>query len=226
MSEKDHHKGMGETAKGSSVDQSESGREAGSAVFYRCTCPKCGENALELSGHGVFLRSEFLGVTREGEFGCGDLMLDGEYHWEIECGTCGYRPFSTDVLPAEPLLDWAANHGQAMKQLRFTCTVCGSHSLKKVYRMSRFVRAVYEDAESEERAIYADVALSYEQVIEHGKSVRYCCSEGHGLANDDGTPVETAKQLVEWLKAQQRPNKDNPIGLPGMGLFGPCPPKH
>ncbi len=84
-------------------------------VFHRCTCPECGEDAMELCGHGVFFRSDFLGVTHDAEFGCGEMVLDGEYHWIIACGSCGYEAFNTDVLPNDTLVDWVASHGQAMR---------------------------------------------------------------------------------------------------------------
>jgi hypothetical protein len=208
MSKKDLQKELGEKGNEPSTADNATRRDEDTelSVFYRCTCPECGENTLELSGFGVFFRSEFLGVTNEGEFGCGDLELDGEYHWVLECGSCGYRIFDTDVLPSDTLLDWAAAHGQAINHLEFTCPVCGSECFDNVeihLKRSRSVRAVYEIRDNSETEPHAEVALSFERAVEGGKSVRYCCARGHELAKDDGSPVQNAKELVAWLKARR-----------------------
>jgi predicted RNA-binding Zn-ribbon protein involved in translation (DUF1610 family) len=179
-------------------------------VFYRCTCPECGEDSLELFDFGLFSRSKFLGVTNDGEFGCGHLEIDGEYHWALKCASCGYEALDSDMLSSDTLLDWADAHGQPMKQLEFTCPVCGNNWLDQVeidLKRKREVRAVYEIMEKSKTKPSAEVALSYEQVVVGEKSVRYCCSMGHELAKNDGSPVATGQELVEWLKAQQAVNK-------------------
>lgn len=172
-------------------------------VFYRCTCPECGEDAMELRGHGVFFRADLLGVTHDGDFGCGYMELDGDYHWVIECGECGYTAFDTDMLPPDPLIDCAAASGKAIKQLEFTCPVCESDRVEKVYLMSRSVRALYETSDNEAAEPHAEAALSFEQAIDYGESVRYCCHKGHELTKEDGNPVQTDEDLFEWMKAHQ-----------------------
>ncbi|MFC1836414.1 hypothetical protein ACFL2Q_17110 [Thermodesulfobacteriota bacterium] len=165
-------------------------------VWYRCICPECGEDALELHGLYVFPRAEFLGVTHDGEFGCGHLELDGDYHWVIECRACEYRAFDTDKLLAEPLLEWACANGKAIEELKLTCPVCGDNSLEKTSRMSRSVRTAYETSGNEETGTHAEVALSFAPVLEYGDSVRYCCFKSHELTKEDGSPIRTAEELV------------------------------
>ena len=205
MSEKNFQTELVEKAGDTSVDDRMEQRGTESPVFYRCVCPKCGEDSLELFDFGTFLRSEFLGVTNDGEFGCGDLESDGEYHWVLQCGSCGFKIFDTDMLPSDTLLDWADAHGRAINQQQFSCPVCGSEYLNQVethLERERSVRAVYEIRDNSETEAHAEVALSFERVVRGGESVRYRCDMGgHELAKDDGSPVETAEELVAWLKA-------------------------
>jgi hypothetical protein len=184
-------------------DSGQRGEALQPPLFYRCRCPECGEDALKLNGFGVFFRSKFLGVTNDGEFGCGDLELDGDYHWLIECGSCCYRDFDTDMLPTDSILEWAVAHGKALKTLEFRCPVCGSQYLQRIEKAIRSVRAVYEIAENSETKAHAEVTLSFERVAPAGKWVRYCCSNRHELAKHDGSPVQTPEDLVEWLKGRQ-----------------------
>jgi len=206
MSNEDFQKDMSEKAnepsKVDNVPRQDEGTEP--SVFYRCTCPECGEDDLELLDVGTFFRSEFLGVTNDGYFGCGDLELDGDCHWVIECGSCGHGIFDTDVVPFDTLLDWVDAHGQAIKQLEFSCPVCGSEFLDQVetLKRSRSVRAVYEIRDNSETEAHAEVALSFERAERGGESVRYCCLGGHELAKDDGSPVQNVEELVVWLKAR------------------------
>jgi hypothetical protein len=78
MSKKDLQKELEEKANEPSTVANTTRRDDDKepSVFYRCVCPECGKDTLDLSGLGVFFRSEFLGVTNEGEFGCGALELD------------------------------------------------------------------------------------------------------------------------------------------------------
>lgn len=174
-------------------------------VFYRCTCPKCGEDTLELCGFGVFYRSEFLGVTDENEFGCGYMKLDGDYDWVIICSSCGHRVFDAPKVTVDNLLEWACTHGKAVSRLEldFTCPICGSQALERIERANRSVRAVYEISDNSETKGHAEVALSFEQVMEGGDSVRYCCWKKHELTNQGGSPVQSEEELVEWLKAHE-----------------------
>ncbi|MGB6063255.1 MAG: hypothetical protein WBG50_00490 [Desulfomonilaceae bacterium] len=179
--------------------------ETESSVFYRCTCPECGEDALELCGLGVFYRSEFLGVTDGDEIGCGYMELDGDYNWAIVCRSCEHSFFDTQEVTLENLLEWASTHGKAVRRLEsgFVCPVCGSQALERIERGNRSVRAVYEISDNSETEAHAEVALSFEQVLEGGNSVRYCCWKKHELTNQDGSPVQTDEELVAWLKAHQ-----------------------
>jgi len=143
------------------------------------------------------------------------MQLGGEYEWEIECSSCGYRVFDKEGVTLDSLLQWAVNHGKVMRTLEFgfVCPVCGSPYLERIERASRSVRAVYEIEGNSEAEAHAEVALSFEQVLEGGESVRYCCRNKHELANEDGIPVKTAEELVEWLKARQ-PQVSGQTGQP------------
>lgn len=173
-------------------------------VFYRCTCPECGEDTLELCGFGVFYRSEFLGVTDEDEFGCGYRELAGDYDWVITCSSCGHSVFDTPTVSVDNLLEWAGTHGKAVSRLElgFTCPICGSQALERIERANRSVRAVYEISDNSDTKAHAEVALSFEAVMEGGDSVRYCCWKKHELTNEDGSPVQSDEELVEWLRAR------------------------
>jgi predicted RNA-binding Zn-ribbon protein involved in translation (DUF1610 family) len=170
-------------------------------LFYRCVCPECGEDDLKLNGFGIFFSSEFLGVTDGDEFGCGHMELDGDYDWVIECSSCGYSVFDTGGVTLDNLMEWAATHGKAVKTLEFICPICGSQYLNRIEKGTRSVRAVYEILENSETA-HAEVALSFERAVDVGISVRYGCLKNHELAKQDGSPVQTPEELVEWLKAR------------------------
>jgi transcription elongation factor Elf1 len=201
MSQKDIQQELATAATKPQENESVSRKEP--PVFYRCKCPECGEHNLELCGLDVFFRSEFLGVRSDGQFGCGYMELDGEYHWIIRCGSCEHEFFNTNELSDEVLINWAAANGQVMRPWEFTCPVCGSNYLDEVYTMNRSVRAVYETSDNEGAEISAEVALSYEQATEYGKPVRYRCSNDHELTTEDGNPVQSEEELVQWLKAHQ-----------------------
>ncbi|MFC1833214.1 hypothetical protein ACFL2Q_00600 [Thermodesulfobacteriota bacterium] len=146
------------------------------------------------------------------------MRLGGDYDWEIECASCGYRVLDTEGVTLDSLLELAITHGTAANELGFTCPVCGSHYLEQVYTMSRSVRAVYETSNNEKMEPHAEVALSYEQVTEYGKSFQYCCSNDHELTKQDGAPIRTLEDLVEWLKAHQSPGKESSGQSFGPGL--------
>jgi hypothetical protein len=71
-------------------------------------------------------------------------------------------------------------------------------------RVTRSIRAVYEAGENAELMGRAEVALSFGQVTHSGKPVRYCCFKDHELTKKDGSPVETAEELVEWRRLTSR----------------------
>ena len=179
------------------------GQKSDSPVFYRCTCPNCGKDALELHDSGVFLRCDLLGVTGEADIGCGSLELAGACERAIQCWSCGHRIYEEASLDPDRLLEWARTHGKATNPLEFTCPVCGSHQLDQVeieVERRRPVMAVYEIVENSEKEDYAEVALRCNRIVLGRESFRYRCTKGHELAKNDGSPVETGQELVEWLK--------------------------
>lgn len=176
-------------------------------VFYRCTCPRCGEEDLSLYDFGVFLRSDFLGVTSSGDKGCGCLELDGGGEMALICGTCDHRVFDEPSFSSEQLLDWARAEGEEIEMLTFKCPVCGTQNLTQVYtgvEVIREVKAVYTIPLEDQSRDRAEVALEEDRLEKKQQFCRYRCSKGHELAKDDGTPVETPEDLVEWLKARSQ----------------------
>lgn len=193
-----------------SDDQAVAGQQTKPPVFYRCTCPECGENALELFGFGTFYRSDFLGMTDGDQFGCDYMELDGEYDWAIICRSCGHSVLEEKEVTLDNLVEWAATHGKAVTRLEhgFACPVCGSQSLEMTGETTRWVRAVYEISDNSETEAHAEVALSFGHASQGLNSGRYCCGKDHELTNPDGSPVRTPEELVEWLKHHQPPGKD------------------
>jgi predicted RNA-binding Zn-ribbon protein involved in translation (DUF1610 family) len=173
------------------------GSEARPAAFYRVTCPECGEDTLELIDYGVFLRSDFLGMNSDGEKGCGDLELDSDEKWVVTCRSCGCRPFDDASYSPQQLLQWAREAGEQKEISRFSCPICGSKTLYQSVTGVEMIRVVTAACPISDGN--AEVALyPFEQVLGSGL-IRYRCPKGHELAKDDGTPVETAEELVEWL---------------------------
>ena len=214
---------LNKAAEPASTDPGVTRQEKESSVFYRCTCPECGEDTLELSGFSVFYRSKFLGVTDEGEFGCGDLGDDGEYDWVIECSSCGYRVFDTQEVTLDNLSEWASKNGKTLKRLEseFLCPVCGTKFLDRIERGNREVRAVYENADDSET--WAEVALSFGHYMSGGETVRYCCMKGHELTKEDGTPVKTAEETRRVVKSSSNFRQRIIRQLPGQGHEQPLP---
>ncbi|MBM3299333.1 MAG: hypothetical protein FJY85_05210 [Deltaproteobacteria bacterium] len=188
-----------------SNDQALTAQQIESGIFYRCTCPECGEDALELFGFNTFYRSDFLGMTDRDEFGCDYLELDGEYDWAIICRSCGHSVLKEKEVTLDNLLEWATTHGKAVTRLDygFACPVCGSQSLEMTGETTRWVRVVYEISDNSETEAHAEVALSFGQGSQGLNSGRYCCGKNHELKKKDGSLVQTPEELVEWLKAHQ-----------------------
>jgi predicted RNA-binding Zn-ribbon protein involved in translation (DUF1610 family) len=213
MSKKDFHKGMVETATEKSSNESVSqGIEASSPlVFYRVTCPECGGDALNLLDSGVFNRSPVLGVTSNGEVGCTRTELDGDYQLDLMCHDCGHDLFSDQFVNyfyKDPdLIQWAKSNGEAHKTLSFTCPECGSHELSRVEIGLEFWHVVVAACEANSPEGEPFEALSHLRDLLGGGSYRYRCSGKHELTKDDGTPVQTPEELVDWLKAHSEGEK-------------------
>jgi hypothetical protein len=208
MSEKDIHKEMSETADRPSANENVSRQEAEHAVFYRCNCPECGRDDLNLIDSGVFLCSPVVGITGEGEIGCSHTELDGDHELGLICRECGHTVCSdyTENLECQNdlLLKWAKSHGEAVCTIPFRCPVCDSNELNKVETgidLWTVVEAVCEAVPPNGDALEA---VSPVRHFLGRIAIRYRCSSGHELAKDDGSPVENPKELVEWLKAHRR----------------------
>ena len=207
MTKKDYQKEVIEKSKEASPDHSveQAGQKALPEVFHRLTCPKCEEDTLSLYDFGVFLRSDFLGMTSEGEKGCGHIELDGDYEYVVMCRSCGYRVFEDLSCTEEQLMQWASDAGEETRILPFHCSVCDSTSLSEIRTGVEIVRdivavcEVSKDDEPEEQPL---VALVPDKQMWFRGPTRYRCARGHELAKDDGTPVETEQELIAWLKAR------------------------
>jgi hypothetical protein len=107
--------------------------------------------------------------------------------------------------------------GTRGSELDFICPLCGSVCLSEhteKVEMFQEVVAVYT-VKADNGEEQAEVALSPYRDISHCSAPRYRCSNGHELAKDDGTPVETAEELVEWLKARSGSDNGCPGNIPG-----------
>jgi transcription elongation factor Elf1 len=178
--------------------------------FHKCTCDECGEDALVFCDFGAYLQSDFRRMTSEGEKGCGHLELEGDYEYVVMCESCGHRIFEDVSCSEEQILDWAIEHGKALPMLDFSCPICGSKTLSEIstgVEISREVVAVCEVSENGEPEKKPLVALAPDRLFVHSRPATYRCSKGHELAKEDGTPVETAEELVEWLKARSASEK-------------------
>jgi|GEM_PF-3022479 len=173
-------------------------------VFYQFVCPECGKQ--ELSVHsGVLTEFPLLGVDSCGEIGCSTTELDVDYQLEIRCRSCHHQvcgdSYLQDICSYEFLSEWATSNGQALPTLAFTCPKCDSQELLQVevgIESSRLVVAVDESiAPRKEPLIAVDLLQGFSGDGTH----RYRCTQRHELANDDGSPVGTAAELVAWLKA-------------------------
>lgn len=174
------------------------------SVFYRCTCTRCGKDSLRLRGFGQIDQSPFVGVTGKGTLGLGYDLLDRDCHQGITCDACGYDAFLKGSEQSEPLLEWACLNGEQIPALGFTCQACGTHKLVQVQlevEIHRGIAAVCEIASGAMPDKQAIVTLTGERLVLGGSPYRFRCENDHELAKDDGTPVESSEELVEWLKA-------------------------
>ena len=206
MSENNVLKGMNVKACGLLDDKSVTPQDGKPPVFYRRPCSECGQNALNLIESGLFTRSPILGITSDGEIGCSGTELDGDYELGIYCRSCGQQVCSDSSLANECgdefLSGWAKAATEAPPTLPFVCSTCDSQELHQVEVGIEFSHAVVAVCEADPPGNGPLIAVSHLREIGGRGTYRYRCSQGHELAKDDGTPVETAEELVEWLKAR------------------------
>jgi hypothetical protein len=204
MSEKDLHKVGIED--GNSTNRADNTKtEATPLVFQRVRCcPSCGEDGLSYCDFGVFHRSHFFGMTSDGHKGCGRVELDGDDELAIFCRECGYE-FHNDLSSTdEQLMERVVAEGQEIQVLNFSCPVCQSTRLyehETGIELLQEVRAVYTIPGNNDEEEQAEIARTPIQHTRYSANPTYRCLNDHELANDDGSPVETAEQLVAWLKA-------------------------
>ena len=175
-------------------------------VFYRCICPECGEDELELINTGVFERSSVFGITSEGEIGGSRTEVDGDDELGMFCRECQHQ-VRTDYSENEScsgsnLIQWAKSNGEIQRILPFTCPACDSQELSLVEKGIETVQAVVAVCEPVSPGDDPLVALSHRRELWGGGCRRYSCHRGHELAKDDGTPVSTDQELLDWLKAR------------------------
>jgi hypothetical protein len=205
MSERNVLKGMKVKACGLSDDKGVPPQDSKPSVFYRCTaCMRCGKDSLRLRGFGELDHSPFEGVTGEGTPCLGHDLLDRDCHQGITCQECGYDVSLKGSEQSNALLEWARSTGEEIPAPGFTCPACRTHKLVQVqleveiYSGIAAVCEIVSGAMPDKKHM---VALTGERLVMGGSSYRYRCENDHELANDDGSPVETAEDLVEWLKA-------------------------
>jgi len=208
MSKIDLHEEMIDEANETSADDGagRSGEEGRALVFYRRRCPECGKDALNLIDSGVFMRSPIVGITSDGEIGCSYTELEGDFEPGIYCRSCGHQVCSDSSLANacsdEFLSEWAKSAVEARTAPPFRCPDCDSLELHQVevgIELSHEVVAVCEPVVPDSAPL---VAVSHVRDIDGGGTYRYRCSQGHELAKEDGTAVETAEELADWLKAR------------------------
>jgi hypothetical protein len=192
-----------------SVDQNVNLPETEKFVFYQCSCPKCGEEGLNLMDSGLFENSNLFGITSDGEIGCSEPSLDGGYEYRIHCSECGsqvYPDYSLTVSSEEDfLLSLAESKGKALTILPFHCLECGSDSLQSVEIGIEFESEVVAVCEAHLAGAGPLVAVSPHRDFVNRGTFRYRCSKGHEVTKEDGSPVQNKQELVAWLKAHATP---------------------
>jgi hypothetical protein len=187
--------------------------EAVPLVFHRVRCcPACGEDGLSHCDFGVFHRSQFFGMTSDGHKGCGRVDDDGDDELAISCRECGYEFHNASSSTDEQLMERVVAEGQEIQVMNFSCPVCQSTRLYEHETGIEFVqevRAVYTIPGDNDEEEQAEIALAPIRYTRYSANLTYRCLNDHELANDDGSPVETAKQLVAWLKARVVHEKKN-----------------
>jgi hypothetical protein len=204
MSEKNVLNGMKVKVSRPSDNKHVPSRDAKPTSFHRCACTRCGKESLRLRGFGELDQSPLMGVTSEGVPGLAYYLLDRDCHQGITCQECGYDVSLKGSEQSNALLEWARSHGEEIPALGFTCPTCGTHKLFRVelqVEIHSGIAAVCEivaDAVSDTKPL---VTFTGDRLVLGGPPYRFRCENDHELTNDDGKPVETAEELVAWLKA-------------------------
>jgi hypothetical protein len=205
MSEKNILKGMKVKVNRPSDDKNVTPQYGEPSVVYSRPCPECGHNALNLIESGLFTRSPVLGITSNGEIGCSRTELEGDYELGIYCRDCGHQVCSDSSLTNGCsdgfLSEWAESAVEARTALPIGCPKCDSQELYQVEVGIEFSHAVLAVCESDAPGNGPLIAVSHLREIGGRGTYRYRCSRNHELAKEDGSPVETAEELVDWLKA-------------------------
>jgi hypothetical protein len=182
-----------------------------SPIFYLCACPDCEQGELHLFDTGVFEHSDVFGITDEGEIGCYATGLDGKPQLGIYCGDCATEIYQeseqTEEGRKKSLLEWARTHGKAIATLSFVCPECGSRHLTRDETGITFSTEVVSVCEHPTEG-WPIVALSRNRCFGTGGTYRYRCLHDHELLKEDGSPVETEQELMQWLKAHQTTIKE------------------
>jgi hypothetical protein len=204
MSEKDILERMKVKASGLSEDKKVPPQDSEPPEFHRCRYRKCGQDELRLESRSSS-ESKLFGITSHGDIGCSPTEVEHYHLHGIYCQACGHRicgaSFSDNVCDDEVLFEWAKSQGEALTALTFVCPKCDSFILERTEVGIDFFNHVMAVCESDSPGGAPLIALWPIRYSRGGRSYRYRCSKGHELAKDDGTPVETAEELVEWLKA-------------------------
>jgi predicted RNA-binding Zn-ribbon protein involved in translation (DUF1610 family) len=213
MSKKDLQKQLSDKADEPStvINMTRQDEDTEPSIFYRCVCPNCGKDSLNLIDSGVFTRSPALGITSDGEIGCAHTELEGGYELGIYCRACGHQVCSDDSFTNECedefLSEWVKSNGDARSTLAFACPKCGSQELQQIEIDLEFSTDVVAVCPPDSPGNEPLVAVTHLREIDNRGSFRYRCSRGHELAKDDGRPVQNADELVAWLKARSVVNK-------------------
>ncbi len=189
----------------------------------RFTCPSCGGHNLQQYDNTTYNRACKVSVWLKDESDPDTVQIDEDSEPFYEpigdseddpgwcCADCGgvlYEngsPVETESSLAEWLLEHCPQNNPS-EDLDFTCPLCGSNRLDQPQidiEKSEPVVALGQTEESGETEAGSEVALSCDRIQRAGKSIRYGCSNGHELTKDDGSPVESQEELVEWLKGHQ-----------------------
>jgi hypothetical protein len=175
-------------------------------VLHRCKCPDCGEDTLELYDFGSWYRCGLIGINSKGEFGCEFVEYQGEYQYAIECPECNFRLPEEFCSDSQRVIEWARSQGDDRKTVQFTCPICGTHELYEAKTESEIrydVTSIYLTSDGGIRA-----AINGSEEVLPGSRLRYRCGMDHELMKEDGSPVETEQELIEWLKARQTTTKE------------------
>lgn len=194
-------------APGLSEDKNIPPQDSEPPAFYRCRCPKCAKDELRLESSSSS-ESKLFGITSDGDTGCSPTESEHYDRDGIHCQACGHRvcgdSFNDPVCDDELLLEWAKSQGEALTPLTFVCPKCDSSMLQRIEVGIEFFNHVMAVCESDSAGSAPLVALWPIRHSRGDRSYRYRCSEGHELAKDDGNPVETPEELVQWLRSHNQ----------------------